>query len=66
MRKVIDDLSGAISISSATTPYMVPGSSPERSARDSNIRMETPVGELPFSVYGLNLSKLVRRSGLPR
>ena len=66
IRIVIDDLSGGTSISSASTPYIVPGSSPERSASDSNIRMETPVGGLPFSVNGLNLSKLVRRSGLPR
>ena len=45
---------------------MVPGSSPGRTASVSNMRISTPVGSLPLTVYGLYLSKLVRRSGLPR
>ena len=66
-RNVIDDLSGATSISSATRPYIVPGSSPERTASDLEHEESTrPAGELPLSVNGLNLSKLVRRSGLLR
>ncbi len=63
MRKVIDDLSGATSISSATIPYSVPGSSPERMASDSNISVDRPAGDCPLIVNGLNLSKLDRRSG---
>ena len=65
-RTVIDDLSGATCISSASRPYIVASSSPAITASVSNMKITTPAGELPLTVYGLNLSKLVRRSGLLR
>ena len=51
---------------SATTPYIVCGSSPERMASVSKVRITSPPGELPRVVNGLYLSKLVRRSGFFR
>ena len=42
---------------------MVAGSSPERTPRVSNIGIVSPAGDCPLIVYGLYLSKLVRRSG---
>ena len=63
-RKLTDDLSGATRIDSASSPYMVCGSSPDITASVSNMKSITPVGAAPRGVKGLNLSKLVRRSGL--
>ena len=58
--------SGATQMASASRPYMVDGSSCARWARPSTIQYTTPPGELPRVVQGLNLSKLVRRSGFFR
>ncbi len=65
-RKLIDDLSGATAIASASRPYMVCGSSLPSTVSDSNMKMLRPAGALPLVVKGLNLSKLERRSGLRR
>jgi hypothetical protein len=65
-RKLIDDLSGATAMSSASSPYIVCSSSPDRIASDSIMKMLKPAGALPRVVKGLNLSKLDRRSGLRR
>ncbi|MNI89459.1 hypothetical protein D3C73_1468580 [compost metagenome] len=60
------------SMSSASKPYMVATSSVMASlpldavARLSNIRLVSPAADTPFIENGLNLSKLVRRSGLAR
>ena len=62
-RNATHDLSGATWMSSASRPYMVSGSSPERTASVSNISVARAAGDWPFTVNGLNLSKLVRRSG---
>ena len=64
--KLIDDLSGATAMSSASSPYMVCNSSPDSTASDSNMKTLMPAGALPLVVNGLNLSKLERRSGLRR
>jgi len=53
-------------MSSASSPYIVDSSSPDMMASVSNMKIITPAGELPLTVNGLNLSKLVRRSGLRR
>ncbi len=45
---------------------MVCSSSLPSTASDSNMKMLMPAGALPFTVKGLNLSKLERRSGLRR
>jgi hypothetical protein len=49
-RNVIDDLSGATSISSASSPYIVIGSSPLRIASGSFMKICTPAGALPLTV----------------
>ena len=58
--------SGATRIASASRPYIVAGSSPDITASGSNMKIIIPAGELPRVVNGLNLSKLLRRSGLRR
>ena len=63
MRKLTAEKSGATNIASASSPYIVEGSSCPRCARPSTIQIMMPAGELPRTVQGLNLSKLVRRSG---
>src|SRR6185295_18952351 len=65
MRKVADRPSAATLMSSASRPYTVAGSSQLDVPSDSNI-MATAAGEVPLRVKGLNLSKLLRRSGLAR
>src|SRR5512139_119471 len=64
MRNATDEKSGATNIDSASSAYIVDGSSADRCARPSSIQIATPAGALPRVVNGLNLSKLVRRSGL--
>ena len=64
--KLIDDLSGATAIASASSPYIVCNSSLPNTVSDSNMKIPTPAGALPRVVKGLNLSKLERRSGLRR
>ncbi len=64
--KLIEDLSGATAMASASRPYMVCNSSLPSTVSDSNMKMPSPAGELPLVVKGLNLSKLERRSGLRR
>ena len=65
-RNVIDSRSGANTMSSANRPYMVATSSAELTASVSNIKFATPAAATPFIEKGLNLSKLVRESGLAR
>ena len=62
----MDDLSFATKISCANRPYIVMGSSADKVAKDSIMNKEMPAGALPLVVKGLNLSKLLRRSGLRR
>src|SRR5450830_1158600 len=58
--------SGASVMSSASSPYMVATSSEEPIASVSNMSDDTPAAATPLSENGLNLSKLLRRSGLAR
>ena len=63
-RNDTDDRSGATYIDSANTPYIASGSSIDRIASGSSMNIDSPAGATPRVVYGLNLSKLERRSGL--
>jgi hypothetical protein len=64
MRKLTEEKSGSTWIASASSAYIVAGSSCDMCARPSTIHTRMPAGALPRVVHGLNLSKLVRRSGL--
>ncbi len=60
---VTDNLSAATSMSCASNPYTVVGSSRVPVSSVSKTRLESPGGAVPFSVNGLYLSKLVLRVG---
>src|SRR5919197_1243913 len=62
-RKVTDSLSGATSMSSASRPYAVVGSSNVPVSSVSMMSPPMPGGAVPLSVKGLSLSRLVMRSG---
>ena len=64
--KVMDKRSEASCMSSANKPYIVATSSVELIASVSNIRLLRPAAVTPLSEKGLNLSKLVRESGLAK
>ena len=65
-RKLIDDLSGATASPRRAGRTSSAARRRDSTASDSNMKMPRPAGALPLVVKGLNLSKLVRRSGLRR